>query len=122
MCITNNVYHPTMLIPPSLTIPTSMLVCCNQYTQSLIARGVDNTHTNKMKIQDIKPDNIVRDMKERKGSMIDSGMVVIISIILAMIFLVFFVLCTVKRDWCPVLFKNNTVSKKCINNILVYMN
>jgi hypothetical protein len=115
MCIANMVYHPTMLIPPSLTIPTSMPVCCNQYTQSLIERGVANTHTSKMKIQDIKTTNIVRDRKERSGSMIDSGMVVIISIILAMIFMVFLVLFTVKHEWCPVLFKNNTVSKNYIN-------
>jgi hypothetical protein len=109
------VYHPTMLIPPSLTILTSMLVCCNKYTQSRIARGVVNTHSNKMKIQDIRTANIVRDRKERSGSMIDSGMVVIISIILAMIVMVFFVLFTVKHEWCPVLFKNNTVSKKYMN-------
>ena len=104
-----------MLIPPFLTILTSMLVCCNQYTQSLIERGVANTHSNKMKIQDIKTSNVVRNRKERSVSMIDSGMVVIISIILAMIFMVFFVLFTVKHEWCPVLFKNNTVSKKYIN-------
>ena len=60
----------------------------------------------------IENGNIGRDKKDRSGGMIDSGMVVVISIIMAMIFIVFFVLFTVKHEWCPVLFKNNTVSQQ----------
>ena len=51
-----------------------------------------------------------RERKEISSSMIDSGMMVVIFIILSMIFMVFFVLFTVKHEWCPVLFKNYTVS------------
>ena len=42
--------------------------------------------------------------------MIDSGIVVVISIIFAMVFIVLYVLLTVKYEWCPVLFPNSTVS------------
>ena len=52
-----------------------------------------------------------RERKEISSSMLDSGMMVVIFIILSMIFMVFFVLFTVKHEWCPVLFKNYTVSR-----------
>ena len=47
--------------------------------------------------------------------MFDSGLVVVVSIILSMIFCVFLVLTYVQYEWCNVLFKNFTVSKNYIN-------
>ena len=63
-------------------------------------------------MKEIENGNIGRYRKKMSGGLIDSGMVVVISIIMAMIFIVFFVLFTVKHEWCPVLFKNNTVSQQ----------
>ena len=68
-----------------------------------------------MKIQNIKTAHIVRVRIELLGSMIDSGTVVIIFIILAI-----FVIYTIKHEWCPVLFKNNTVSNRYLNKFVKY--
>ena len=68
-----------------------------------------------MKIQNIKTAHIVRVRIELSGSMIDSGTVVIIFIILAI-----FVIYTIKHEWCPVLFKNNTVSNRYVNKFLKF--
>ena len=41
---------------------------------------------------------------------LDSGLIVVVSIIVCMLLSVFFVLLYVQYEWCPVLFKNFTVS------------
>ena len=53
----------------------------------------------------------------------DSGMVVVISITIAMVFTVFFVLFYdyVSYEWCDTLFKNNTVCYT-VPTTLLYMN
>ena len=57
-----------------------------------------------MKIQDIEMSNIGQKYEEKKSISIDSGLLVVVFIIAAMIFIVFFVLFYVKYEWCPVLF------------------
>ena len=42
---------------------------------------------------------------------IDSGLAMIILIIISLLTILFTLLNHVKYEWCPVLFKNNTVSK-----------
>ena len=54
-------------------------------------------------------------IEDRSLQMFDSGLVVVVSIILSMIFCVFLVLTYVQYEWCNVLFKNFTVSKNYIN-------
>ena len=46
----------------------------------------------------------------RASSWLDSGLVVVVCIIIAMVVRVFFVLFYVQYEWCHVLFKNYTVS------------
>ena len=48
----------------------------------------------------------------RKERNIDSGLVVVVFIITSLIITVFSFLLFVDYEWCPVLFKNNTVNKK----------
>ena len=43
--------------------------------------------------------------------MVDSGLIVVVSIILSMVVCVFVVLTYVKYEWCDVLFSNFTVSQ-----------
>ena len=43
--------------------------------------------------------------------MVDSGLIVVVSIILSMVICVFVVLTYVKYEWCEVLFSNFTVSQ-----------
>ena len=46
----------------------------------------------------------------RASSWVDSGLLVVVTIIISMVISVFFVLFYVQYEWCPVLFKNFTVS------------
>ena len=45
----------------------------------------------------------------RASSWVDSGLLVVVTIIISMVVSVFFVLFYVQYEWCPVLFKNFTV-------------
>ena len=49
----------------------------------------------------------------RASSWLDSGLVVIVCIIISMVVSVFFVLFYVQYEWCHVLFNNFTVSVSC---------
>ena len=53
---------------------------------------------------DQKPDNL------RASSWVDSGLLVVVCIIVSMVVSVFFILFYVQYEWCHVLFKNYTVS------------
>jgi hypothetical protein len=50
----------------------------------------------------------------------DSGLAIIIFIIVSLLVILFYLLLFVKYEWCPVLYKNNTVSlvREVAKNIL----